>query len=160
MPEQLFISQADLNEYAPANDTLNPFDVEAAILMAQDLHLKPVMGRKWYEEFQGELSGTLSPANALAYPYIKKLLSYATYVVLRTQLLDNVTNTGVTVLTTPWENQTEKERFDMKSRMYAQASTQASEDLTNYLIENLDDYPLYKEMRFKAGQSHPKGWFA
>lgn len=159
MPETLFISQADLNQYAPANDTLSPFDVDAAILMAQDLHLKPLMGYDWFLEFQSQLPNDLSEANEAAYPFIKKVMAYSTYVVLRNQLLDAVTNTGVRVLTEPWSNQAEYDRFNVKSTMYAQAATQAAEDFKRFLRENIDNYPLYKDMMHRAAQSHPKGWF-
>ena len=159
MPEALFIDQNDLNDYVPANDTIDPFEVEAAILQAQDVHLKPLMGYDWFAEFQAELP-TPTGANATVYPMIKKLLAYATAVVLRVNLLDRMTNTGITVLSTPWESSVQAAQFDRKTTQYGQSATQAAEDLRRYLAQNIDNYPLYKQKWTRENNIHPKGFFA
>jgi hypothetical protein len=161
MLNTLLMTQEQVNLFVPANDTLNTFEVNAAILQAQDVQIKPVTGREWFEELQQQIEDdTLTPANEAALPYIQKALAYAAVVKLRDNLLDSMTNTGINVISTPWETSTEKDRFDMKSRGYAQSSNQAIEDLKHFLRAHIDNYPLYKAEVYKRDSTHAKGWFA
>jgi len=153
----LFISETTLKDRSLLQDNVDPKLIKPTIKQAQDMYIEPILGTGLYQEIQTQIEdATLSVLN-------KKLLDlYVTdcmcwYVASEMVMSLGFKLTNKNVLRKTSENSSDaslSELFDLmeyyknKAQWYAQR-------ITNYLCENIVDYPLYNNPGTGSDVIHP-----
>lgn len=153
----LFISETTLKDRSLLQDNVDPKLIRPTIKQTQDMFIEPILGTGLYRELQDQIEDdTLTVLN-------KKLLDYyitdciSWYVASEMVLSLGFKMTNKNVLRKNSENSNEatlSELFDIMSNFKSKAEWYAQR-ITDYLCENIVDYPLYNNPGSGSDIIHP-----
>lgn len=155
----LFISETTLKDRSLLQDNVDPKLIRPTIKQTQDMFIEPILGTGLYQELQNQIED-----NALTGLNKKLLDLYITdcicwYVASEMVMSLGFKMTNKNVLRKNSENSNDaslSELFDLmeyyknKAQWYAQR-------VTNYLCENIVDYPLYNNPGSGSDVIQPNG---
>jgi hypothetical protein len=155
----LFISETTLKDRSLLQDNVDPKLIRPTIKQAQDMYIEPILGTGLYQELQTQIEdATVSVLNAkLLNLYITDCICW--YVASEMVMSLGFKMTNKNVLRKNSENSNDaslSELFDLmeyyknKAQWYAQR-------VTNYLCENIVDYPLYNNPGSGSDVIQPNG---
>lgn len=155
----LFISETTLKDRSLLQDNVDPKLIRPTIKQSQDMYIEPILGTGLYRELQEQIANnTLTQLNTtLLDVYLTDCLCWFVASEMVMSLGYKLTNKNV--LRKNSENSNEaslSELFDLmnyyknKAEWYAQRTT-------NYLCENIVDYPLYNNPGSGSDIIHPNG---
>jgi hypothetical protein len=155
----LFISETTLKDRSLLQDNVDPKLIRPTIKQTQDMYIEPILGTGLYQELQEQIEdNTLTGLN-------KKLLDlYVTdcicwYVASEMVMSLGFKMTNKNVLRKNSENSNEAslgELFDLMN-YYKNKAEWYAQRITNYLCENIVDYPLYNNPGIGVDIIHPNG---
>lgn len=155
----LFISETTLKDRSLLQDNVDPKLIRPTIKQTQDMYIEPILGTGLYQELQEQIEdNTLTGLN-------KKLLDlYVTdcicwYVASEMVMSLGFKMTNKNVLRKNSENSNEaslSELFDLMN-YYKNKAEWYAQRITNYLCENIVDYPLYNNPGSGVDIIHPNG---
>jgi len=155
----LFISETTLKDRSLLQDNVDPKLIRPTIKQSQDMYIEPILGTGLYQELQTQIEdNSLTVLN-------KKLLDlYVTdcicwYVASEMVMSLGFKMTNKNVLRKQSENSNEgslSELFDLMN-YYKNKAEWYAQRITNYLCENIIDYPLYNNPGSGSDIIHPNG---
>jgi hypothetical protein len=155
----LFISETTLKDRSLLQDNVDPKLIRPTIKQTQDMYIEPILGTGLYQELQEQIEdNSLTVLN-------KKLLDlYVTdcicwYVASEMVMSLGFKMTNKNVLRKQSENSNEgslSELFDLMN-YYKNKAEWYAQRITNYLCENIVDYPLYNNPGNGVDIIHPNG---
>lgn len=153
----LFISETTLKDRSLLQDNVDPKLIRPTIKQSQDMYIEPILGTGLYRELQTQIElGTVTDLN-------KKLLDYyvtdclSWYVASEMTLVLGFKMTNKNVLRKTSENASDSsisELFDLMSNFKSKAEWYAQR-ISDYLCENIVDYPLYNNPGSGSDIIHP-----
>lgn len=153
----LFISESTLKDRSLLQDNVDPKLIRPTIKQAQDMYIEPILGSGLYQELQTQIEdANVSVLNAkLLNLYITDCICWYVASEMVMSLGFKMTNKNVLRKTSENSNDASlSELFDLmeyyknKAQWYAQR-------ITNYLCENITDYPLYNNPGTGSDIIHP-----
>ena len=141
----LFISETTLKDRSLLQDNVDPKLIRPTIKQCQDMYIEPILGTGLYRELQDQIElGTISDLNKkLLDFYITDCLSW--YVASEMVMSLGFKLTNKNVLRKSSENSNEaslSELFDLMN-YYKNKAEWYAQRISDYLCENIVDYPLY-----------------
>lgn len=141
----LFISETTLKDRSLLQDNVDPKLIRPTIKQSQDMYIEPILGTGLYRELQDQIElGTISDLNKkLLDFYITDCLSW--YVASEMVMSLGFKLTNKNVLRKNSENSNEaslSELFDLMN-YYKNKAEWYAQRISDYLCENIVDYPLY-----------------
>lgn len=144
MTSTYLIDISDFKRRADISQTINTDKLKAQIGITQEKYAVKILCQNLYNEIIGEYPDSLSPANTALLPFIQDFLIYKTYD--RYLVSSNIlpTPSGMRVQT---DTTSDAASEDQMKSLRGQANSDANfyqDKLVNFLIKNVDDYPLWK----------------
>lgn len=141
----LFISETTLKDRSLLQDNVDPKLIRPTIKQCQDMYIEPILGTGLYRELQDQIEdATLTALNIkLLDFYITDCLSW--YVASEMVMSLGFKLTNKNVLRKSSENSNEaslSELFDLMN-YYKNKAEWYAQRISDYLCENIVDYPLY-----------------
>lgn len=141
----LFISETTLKDRSLLQDNIDPKLIRPTIKQCQDMYIEPILGTGLYRELQEQIEdATLTALNIkLLDYYITDCLSW--YVASEMVMSLGFKLTNKNVLRKNSENSNEaslSELFDLMN-YYKNKAEWYAQRISDYLCENIVDYPLY-----------------
>lgn len=141
----LFISETTLKDRSLLQDNVDPKLIRPTIKQCQDMYIEPILGTGLYRELQDQIEdATLTALNIkLLDFYITDCLSW--YVASEMVMSLGFKLTNKNVLRKNSENSNEaslSELFDLMN-YYKNKAEWYAQRISDYLCENIVDYPLY-----------------
>lgn len=141
----LFISEQTLKDRGLLQDNVDPKLIKPTIKHCQDMFIEPILGSGLYRELQTQIEGnTLTNTNInLLDNYITDCLGFYVLSEMVISLGYKFTNKNVLRKTSEnSETPSLSELLDIEQR-YKNKAEWYAQRMTDYLIEFIDDFPLY-----------------
>lgn len=153
----LFISETTLKDRSLLQDNVDPKLIKPTIKQAQDMYIEPILGTGLYQELQQQIEdNTLTGLNiTLLNLYITDCMCW--YVASEMVMSLGFKLTNKNVLRKTSENSSDaslSELFDLME-YYKNKAEWYAQRITNYLCENIVDYPLYNNPGAGIDTIHP-----
>ena len=150
MAEVYFISETSLKENSYINDNVDDRLLMPTLIMVQDTYLQPILGTPLFEDFKTKIDADPTLAAypnhlALARDYIKKVL--INYVLMHSisALRYRIMNKGVMVKNGESSSAADSQDLKVLKDEFRMIAERYAENLTKYLSQNTDTFPLYLE---------------
>tara|TARA_R110000868_G_scaffold136447_1_gene349401 strand:+ start:15613 stop:16203 length:591 start_codon:yes stop_codon:yes gene_type:complete len=153
----LFISETTLKDRSLLQDNVDPKLIKPTIKQAQDMYIEPILGTGLYQELQQQIEDDdLSELNiTLLNLYITDCMCWYVASEMVMSLGFKLTNKNVLRKTSENSNDASlSELFDLME-YYKNKAEWYAQRITNYLCENIVDYPLYNNPGSGVDTIHP-----
>ncbi len=150
MAEVYFISETTLKENSLINGNVDNTLLMPTLVMVQDTYLQPILGTALFNDFKTKIDADPTLAAypnhlALARDYIKKIL--INYVCMHSisALKFRLMNKGVMVKNGESSSAADSQDLKVLKDEFRMIAERYAENLTKYLVQNTDTFPLYLE---------------
>jgi hypothetical protein len=153
----LFISETTLKDRSLLQDNVDPKLIKPTIKQAQDMYIEPILGTGLYQELQQQIEDDdLTQLNiTLLNLYITDCMCWYVASEMVMSLGFKLTNKNVLRKTSENSNDASlSELFDLME-YYKNKAEWYAQRITNYLCENIIDYPLYNNPGVGVDTIHP-----
>lgn len=144
MTTTFIISEEKLREFTDINDNLDSKLIKNAVREAQDIYLQRLTGTSLYEYILEQIDADTLSGNykTLVDDFIQPMLIYAAYWEALDAIYTRPRNNGL-IQPTGGENSEKADAtmYNRKRQMCENKMEYYSERLTNYLIQNQNDFP-------------------
>ena len=153
------INEEEIKERTPIYDSLDPKRLKSHILEAQDIDLRYILPKTLYDEVFNQLTdyqtykngGGTDPIEDHVEPRIlnlinevKTMLIYATLYQGSYSLFTVISNEGLHTQHSTMTNVVSEDFVEKQTQKWKQKKQEYSNILINYIIDNIDVYPEYK----------------
>jgi len=144
MVTTLIISEEKLRQFTDLNNNLDSELIKNAVREAQDIYLQRLTGTSLYEYILGQIDANtlVNPYKKLVDDFIQPMLIYASYWEALDAIYTRPRNNGL-LQPTGGENSEKADGtwYDRKRQAAKNKMDYYAERLTNYLIQNENDFP-------------------
>lgn len=150
MAEAYFISETTLKNNSYINGNVDNALLMPTLIMVQDIYLQPILGTPLFEDFKTKIDADPTLAAyptylALSRDYIKKVLINYMCMYSIDSLRYRLMNKGVMVKNGETSSPADSSELKNLKDEFRNIAEKYSENLTKYLAQNTDTFPLYLE---------------
>lgn len=141
----LWMSETYFKDNSILNDNVDWKVVQPIMIMVQDQYIHPILGSDLFDEIAGQIntSTTTSLNQTLLNLYVRKCIIYYVLSELAPALKYRYHNKGVMVRSSENSQGASLEEIQFEISRWKQKAEWQAQRITDYLIENNTDYPLY-----------------
>ena len=145
MIQTYLISENYLKTNSPIPLHLDDKYIKNGIIIGQDMHIRPILGKKLYNELLVQASGsTLTAENLeLLDNYIQPALLYTSIYELLPSVRSKITPAGVVQMTGEGNTTSDEEQYKHLRNVYYDRCSFYKEELRVFLCDNSTSYPSY-----------------
>lgn len=145
MSKTYFLSITDLKEDHAIHGNVDDSFIKSAIIRSQDIKIQSILGTQLYEEIAGQIdAATVTALNkTLLDTFINPILSYYTLAEIIIQSTFQLTNRGLANKDGTNETSVSMSDAENVERRYNNKAEWYGQRLTDYLVANESDYPLF-----------------
>ena len=144
MADVLFISESDIKTNSSISNNLSPKLIMPYVTLAQQLYLKPQLGKDLYNSIIDEISAsTISTANNLLITQTKKTLTYYSIYEALPFIRTRIEQAGVVFMTDDtYQAVSDTTFFNLRKTVKNYAESYMA-DFLDWLDDNKSNYPLF-----------------